>query len=716
MRPALGYSGEPIGQSTASVRKDEMSEPAVDATEEVRRLTELAEALRRELDQRQAELSAELLAITRMHEVSARPQGHTECELLEAVVDAIVAVQSADMAGVHLFDSRRGTLDLVADRGMTDDARRRGVPLDSLSTAEVLRRGERVLLGPDDLAPIPGLELGLVAGQMTPLLGAAGELLGVITTGFRAAHEWRDRDLRFTDLFARQIADLIQCGRATAALRRSEFYLSEGQRICGTGSWAWKVGTDEMFWSDEHFRIWGLDQGASQSPDYAGYISSIHPADWPRVRATFEKAVADGGVYDCEYRIHRPDGTIRSIHSIAHPVLDRREQLVEYIGTVVDVTERKHVEEAACRSLAYLAEGERMSHTGSWSVAMPGNTLFWSPEHYRIFGLEAGSEVTLDQALAMIHPEDLAAAREVWGRAVALSIPFETSFRVVRPDAGVRHVRSAGRPAFDETGTVTEFVGTLIDETERWAAESALARVREQLAHVGRVTAMGALTASIAHELNQPLAAIAANAQACMHWIGASPSNLEEASAATQRIVRDAKRASDVIAHIRTFLTHGKPVQSAVRLPDVVREVAALLAGDIRGKGVTLDCHFDPDLPEVTGDRVQLQQVVLNLVINAIESVAALPQPPRLVWIRAERDAAANVLVRVRDNGGGLEADSSERVFNGFYTTKPFGMGMGLPISRSIVEAHGGRLWAERDAGAGGATFSFTLAARAAAS
>lgn len=227
---------------------------------------------------------------------------------------------------------------------------------------------------------------------------------------------------------------------------------------------------------------------------------------------------------------------------------------------------------------------------------------------------------------------------------------------------------------------------------------------------------MGALTASIAHEVNQPLAAIAANAQACMHWIGASPSNLEEASAAARRIVRDAKRASDVIRHIRAFLTRGKPLQAPVSMPEVVREVAALLAGDVLGKGVTLECAFDHDLAEVTGDRVQLQQVVLNLVMNAIESVAALAQPPRQVWIHAEREAGGGVLVSVRDNGSGLEAGAHERIFEGFYTTKPSGVGMGLPISRSIVEAHGGRLWAERDGGAGGATFSFTLPARAAVS
>lgn len=408
-----------------------MSEPAVDATDEVRRLTELAEALRGELDRRQDELSAELLAMTRMHEASARPHGHAE--LLDALIDAIVAVQSADMASVHLFDPRTGCLAVVADRGYADGGGARGVRLDSLRTAEVLHRGQRVGLGPAELEAIFGVEPGLVAGQMTPLLGAADALLGTITTGFRAAHEWRDRDLRFSDLFARQAADLIDWGRTTEALRRSEFYLSEGQQICGMGSWAWKVGTDEIFWSDEHFRIWGLEPVASQRQDYAGFTRSVHPADWQRVRASFEKAVADTAVYDCEYRIHRPDGTVRNIHSIAHPAFDRKAGGVEYIGTVVDVTQRRHAEQAAGRSLAQLAEGERMSHTGSWSVEIPGNALFWSAEHYRIFGLEPGTAVTIEQALAMIHPEDLPAVRGVWERGVAQSLPSRPRFASCGP-------------------------------------------------------------------------------------------------------------------------------------------------------------------------------------------------------------------------------------------------------------------------------------------
>jgi len=280
--------------------------------------------------------------------------------------------------------------------------------------------------------------------------------------------------------------------------------------------------------------------------------------------------------------------------------------------------------------------------------------------------------------------------------------------RIVHPDGAVRHVRSIGHPVFDDAGAVEEFVGTLIDETERRDAEEALARTRAELAHVARVTTMGEFATSIAHEVNQPLAAISANANACMHWMTANPPNVAEARAAAQRIVRDADRAGAVIQHIRAFLTRGTPVEGPVRMDELVTEAAAVLAGEARAHGVALEAHSDPMLAQVTGDRTQLEQVLVNLVMNAIDALAGVTDRPRHVRLQAVAHSTQELRVCVRDNGPGIPPQDLERVFQSFYTTKTEGLGMGLAISRTIVEAHGGRIWAAPHDGPG-ITFTLSL-------
>jgi C4-dicarboxylate-specific signal transduction histidine kinase len=255
---------------------------------------------------------------------------------------------------------------------------------------------------------------------------------------------------------------------------------------------------------------------------------------------------------------------------------------------------------------------------------------------------------------------------------------------------------------------MVEYVGTLTDVTERKAAEQALAKAREDIAHVSRVTTMGELTASIAHEVNQPLAAIVTNANACVRWLAARPANMDEARTAAQRIIRDANRASEVIMHIRAFLTRGKPLMTPLRLEQVIADVAGLVLEEAREKGVGLELSAAPDLPGVLGDRIQLQQVLLNLIINGIEAMSGVNDRPRTIAIGVAPHAAREVRLSVGDSGPGLDPKDIERVFDMFYTTKPHGMGMGLSISRSIVESHGGRLWVAPNAGRG-LTFQFTL-------
>jgi PAS domain S-box-containing protein len=355
----------------------------------------------------------------------------------------------------------------------------------------------------------------------------------------------------------------------------------------------------------------------------------------------------------------------------------------------------------------YLAEGQRISHTGTWAWSAGSDEVYWSAEHYRIFGFEPGAFVpTREDFLAQVHPDERSSVRESFTRALGTGGDFDGEYRIVRADGSVRHLHCLGHPVRENRG-ILQYVGTVVDVTERKLSESALAKAREDLAHVARVTSMGELTASIAHEVNQPLAAVVTNANACLHWLAARPSNLQEAELTANRIIRDANRASQVIQRIRTFLTRGEPQHAPVQIADVIREVTELMAGKAMSKNVVLAVS-GPDLPPVMGDRVQLQQVLINLVMNGIEAMAGEGAGSQTLRIIASREGPAEIRVAVIDRGPGLEEKARDRVFDAFYTTKPQGMGMGLAISRSIIEAHGGRLWAERNPD-GGEVFQFSL-------
>jgi PAS domain S-box-containing protein len=359
------------------------------------------------------------------------------------------------------------------------------------------------------------------------------------------------------------------------------------------------------------------------------------------------------------------------------------------------------------RSEAYLAEGQRISQTGSWAWNIATGEFYWSLEHFRICGLDPETfKPTLETATAIIHPDDLPSAEQVFYAAIRQRGDFENEFRVLRPDGTIRHVRSAAHPVFNESGELTEYVGTIMDVTERKQSEDALRKVSEELAHLTRVMTVGELTASIAHEVNQPLAAVVTNANAGERWLSAAPPNIEEAHQALRRISRDANRASDVIARIRAFLARAGEHKTMLKLDEVIAEVVGLLQGEARAKGLTVSVA--PDLPPVLADRIQLQQVMLNLVVNAMEAMVSVPEPARALELGAQRYRSDDLRVFVRDAGPGLSEEHPERVFDAFYTTKPQGLGMGLAISRSIIEAHGGRLWATPNEGPG-ATFHFTL-------
>jgi PAS domain S-box-containing protein len=404
-------------------------------------------------------------------------------------------------------------------------------------------------------------------------------------------------------------------------------------------------------------------------------------------------------------------------------------------SVIVDITERKRAEEELRRSEAYLAQGQRISQTGSWGWHVATGSLYWSEEHHRIFGYDPQTTTpSYSLFLERIHPEDRFSLEETVNRAVRDKSDFESDYRIVLPDGSVKFLRSVGQARVNRSGEL-EFIGTVMDITERRRAEEELrqkeASLREaqtELAHVSRLTTMGELAASIAHEVNQPLAGIVTNANASLRWMAGESPSLNEAREAVGRIIRDGNRAGEIIGRLRALAKKAPPQKEWLDLNETIEEVIAMARSEIRRNRVLLQTDLANDLPLIAGDRIQLQQVILNLLINAIEAMGGVRDGLRELGVRSEKvlDIAGgfeqttlenkalrhaewtHVLVAVRDSGPGLDPEGIDRLFDAFYTTKSQGMGMGLAISRSIIEAHGGRLWATANLSQG-AVFQFTL-------
>ena len=358
------------------------------------------------------------------------------------------------------------------------------------------------------------------------------------------------------------------------------------------------------------------------------------------------------------------------------------------------------------RSEAYLTEAQRLSHTGSWAtVPATGKHTYWSEEIFRITGFDpAGGPPRFEEFERRIHPDDRARTREHFRKAIREKVDFDHDYRIAHPSGEIREIHVIGHPVFGPTGDVVEYVGTLVDVTERRRAEEE----RQALAHANRITTMGQLTASIAHEVNQPIAAVITNAQAALRWLKMRPPDPEEVRQALDRIVKAGRRAADVISGMRALVRKAQPRTDQLDINDTVREVIALTRSELNRTGTSLQTQLADGLPLVPGDRIQLQQVMLNLILNAVEAMSGWDERSRELLISTEGDGANGVRIAVRDWGPGLKPESLDRLFDAFYTTKPDGMGMGLSICRSIIEAHGGRVWATTNVPQG-ATFQFSL-------
>lgn len=393
-------------------------------------------------------------------------------------------------------------------------------------------------------------------------------------------------------------------------------------------------------------------------------------------------------------------------------VAERTSELAARNQTLqLEIAERKRVEDELRRSEAYLAQAQRLSQTGSWALNAASGKVSLSQEALRIYGLGPDDVERTPEALFYEVPaEDRAVLERFLNAAMRDGRDFEVDYRIVTAGGTVRHLHSVGRPIASGSGAVTELIGATMDVTDRKRAEQDLQEARSQLAQVARLTAMGELTASIAHEINQPLAAIVANADACTRLLAGRTVDMGELREAVGDIAEAGTRAGEVIARIRAFLRK-TPVAGGCRidLNRVIQEVLDLTRSELDRHEVSVRLELHPALPEVQGDRVELQQVILNLVMNGIEAMLPDSSRPRLLMIES-RGVEGGVQVTVNDSGMGLRAETVSRIFDPFFTTKPDGLGLGLAISRSIVESHGGRLWALGSTGSG-AAFRFTLPA-----
>jgi PAS domain S-box-containing protein len=362
------------------------------------------------------------------------------------------------------------------------------------------------------------------------------------------------------------------------------------------------------------------------------------------------------------------------------------------------------------QSEAYLSEAQRLSHTGSWAFNAT-TALYWSEENFRIWGFDPQHGLPdRETVLQRIHPEDRGKIVEYVQNAVRERRDYDVEFRIVLPDGAVRYIHGLGHPAFSASGELVEVVGTNVDVTDRKRAEQErekLHQLQADLARINRVTTMGELTASLAHEVNQPIAAAVTNANTCLRWLTRDHPDLEEARAAAMRIVKDGTRAADIISRIRLLFRKGTPDWELVDVNEVIREMIVLLRGEATRYNIAVQTDLAADLCQAMGDRVQLQQVMMNLIMNSIDAMKEV-EGKREVAIKSERAEDRHLLVSVSDTGVGLPLQEGNQIFDAFFTTKPDGTGMGLSISRSIVESHGGRLWATANSGRG-ATFHLTL-------
>ena len=585
-----------------------------------------------------------------------------------------------------------------------------------------------------------GMPTDLSHAVSISILGTGGiAVVTFIVLGVALLTSWIDRR------FATQTLEVQE-----EKLQQSEAYLSEAQRLSHTGSFGWKVSTSDIIWSEETFRIFQYDR--TTKPTVELLLARVHPKDAALVKETILRASRDGKDFDFEHRLLMPDGSVKHVHVVAHAKRDESGE-VEFVGAVMDITERKQAEvllagenrllemiargdsralilDAMCRLVEELASG---SLSSILLVDPSANRLRYGaapslPSPYSaavdgvVIGPSAGSCGTAAYRGEPVIVSDIN-TDPLWAdyRDVALAHGLRACWSTpIRSSAGkvlgtfAIYYREPRTPTALDHSLIRQIVHLASIAVERKQAEEALEALREaqtDLARVSRVTTMGELTASLAHEVNQPIAAAVTNANTCLRWLTRDLPDVEEARAAAMRIVKDGTRAAEIVSRIRQVFKKGTSERELVDVNDIIREMTVLLRGETTRYNIIVGMELAADLPQVMADRVQLQQVLMNLMINGTEAMKDTGEARELT-IKSQRMPNQEVVVSVTDSGVGLPPQHTEQIFNAFFTTKPHGTGMGLRISRSIIESHGGRLWAA-DNSPRGARFCFSLPTKA---
>jgi PAS domain S-box-containing protein len=603
----------------------------------------------------------------------------------------------------------------AAADGAAEFFNRRWLEYAGLTADQARAWGWTVAVHPDDLNPLVEYWRTIMAsGQSGEVEARLRQFDGVYRWFlFRATPSFDDNG-RVVKWYGTN-TDIEERKRAEQALRRSEAYLAEAQRLTNTGSCAIDGTSREIvYWSEEMFRLFGFDpqQGL---PLWDQWVHRIHPEDRDKFRMAGERTFLERVHCDVEFRTVTPDGTVKQIHGIGHPVLSPSGELVQVVGTMVDVTERRRAEESLRRNESYLAQSQRLAHIGSWAWDDTGrNAVYVSEEWCRIYGFDPKEDMpSWEQRLQRVHPEDRSRFQLTIDRAVAEKSEYDVEFRILPPHAPGRYIHSVGRPILGSSGELVQFVGVSMDVTESKQAEQEHERLRQELAnlaHLNRVSTMGELTASLAHEIKQPIGAAVTNADVCVRLLDRDQPDVPEARVAALEMAKDARRAAEIIDRVRSLYQKGSSQLETIEVNGVIIEMVVMLQNEANRHSVTIRADLGEGLPAVTADRVQLQQVLLNLMLNGME---AIRDTSGQLSIKSQLADDGQLLISVTDTGVGLPTQNADQIFNPFFTTKYKGTGLGLAITRSIVESHGGRIWATPNCGPG-ATFFFTLPSRVA--
>jgi PAS domain S-box-containing protein len=499
--------------------------------------------------------------------------------------------------------------------------------------------------------------------------------------------------------------DITERKQAVERLQANRDLLALAQKSARAMAFDWYVQKEVNYWSPDQEALHGLKPGSFDGT-YKSWKKTIYPPDWPVLVKAIKHAEETGEV-TAEWRIVWPDGSLHWLATTGQMYFDDQGKPFRMVGFTADVTRRKTIEEELRRSAAFLAQAQQLSRTGSFSWRVATDEITWSDELYRIYEFSPGKTITLDVIRTRVHPEDFTLYEKMVEQARNGNDDFEWQYRLLMPDQSIKYMHAVAQATRDPSGQL-EYIAAVQDVTARRLADEALDKARSELAHVARVMSLGALTASIAHEVNQPLSGIITNASTCTRMLDAEPPNIDGARETAQRTIRDGRRAADVITRLRALFSKRDTVTELVDLNEATREVIALSQSELERNRVITQIELADQLPPVTGDRVQLQQVILNLIRNASDAMSTVNDRPRQLLVKTESDEGDQVRLTVQDAGVGFDPQAIKRLFEAFYTTKDDGMGIGLSVSRSIIENHHGRLSATPNDGPG-ATFSFSI-------